>query len=125
MTSTEKELVTLSHAWMQAIVTNKSAAVRPYMADEWMLVTPQAGPVPKEQFLGAIERGDLTHEAMRTLGDVSVRVYGDTATLVSRVQNRGAYAGEPFTYDEWSTDVYVRHDGQWRCVLTALTPVAG
>jgi ketosteroid isomerase-like protein len=125
MSSTEEELVTLSHAWMRAIVTNKAADVEAYMADEWVLVTPQAGPVGKQQFLGAIQGGDLTHEAMGTVGDVSVRVYGDTATLVSRVQNRGAYAGEPFTYDEWSTDVYVRSYGQWRCVLTALTPVTG
>jgi ketosteroid isomerase-like protein len=120
--SQEHELIALSEAWMQAIVSNDAKAIEPYMADEWLLVTIEAGPVKKQQFLGAIESGALVHDAMGSVGEPIVRLYGDSAVLVQHVQNRGSYDGQSFSYDEWSTDTYVRVDGRWRCVITALTP---
>ena len=44
-----------------------------------------------------------------------VRVYGDIAIVIARVRNRGEFEGNPFTLDEWSTDVFVRRGDRWRC----------
>ena len=87
--SEERSLVSVSDAWMEAIATNRVADIEPYMADEWLLVTPEAGPVAKRQFLDAIARGDLAHDDMCSLDKPFVRIYGNTAVLVSRVQNHG------------------------------------
>ena len=122
--SEEETIVSLSEAWMRAIASNRAPDIEPYMADEWLLVTPEAGPVEKRQFLEAIGSGDLVHDDMRTSGEPRVRIYGNSAVLISRVRNHGRYQGQPFEYDEWSTDTYVRSGDGWRCVLTALTPVA-
>ncbi len=47
-----------------------------------------------------------------------VRVCDDSAVLTALGTNHGTYQGQPFTADEWITDVFIRR----RCVLTHLTP---
>ncbi|MDB5805717.1 MAG: hypothetical protein JWN73_3039, partial [Betaproteobacteria bacterium] len=37
-------------------------------------------------------------------------------------RNTGTFQGMPIRADEWITDVYRLENGQWRCVLTHLTP---
>jgi len=54
----------------------------------------------------------------------SARVRGDVAVVIARVRNSGTFDGNPFQLDEWSTDVFVRRDGSWRCILTHLTSAA-
>ena len=50
--------------------------------------------------------------------------FADTAVVTSRGTNSGAFRGEAFAADEWTTDVLVRHDGERRCTLAHPTPVA-
>ena len=122
MTESE-QLVALSKAWMQAIATNRAEDIAPFMTDDWQLITLEAGPISKEHFLGAIASGGLVHDDMHSVDDPCVRLYGDSAVIIARVQNHGRYAEVPFQYDEWSTDTYVRTPDGWRCAVTALTPI--
>jgi ketosteroid isomerase-like protein len=93
------------------------------MGDDWVLVTPEAGVIPRERILHVIEVGDLAHDTMsKDIG--RVRVYGDLAVVTARGRNTGRFRGQPIAADEWVTDVYRKVDGRWVCVLTHLTPVA-
>jgi hypothetical protein len=53
-----------------------------------------------------------------------VRVYEDTAVLTARVTNTAHHAGQRYDADEWTTDVFVRREGRWRCVLSQITAAA-
>ena len=66
--------------------------------------------------------GELTHSAMDRAGEARVRVYGDTAVFTARVTNTTHYAGRQFDADKWTTDVFVKRDGRWVCVLSHITP---
>lgn len=66
--------------------------------------------------------GELTHSAMDRAGEARVRVYGDTAVFTARVTNTAHYGGRQFDADEWTTDVFVKRDGRWVCVLSHITP---
>lgn len=44
-----------------------------------------------------------------------------TVLVTTRGTNSGAFRGEPFTADEWATNVFVRDGERWRCALTQLT----
>ena len=123
--TTHDELAGLLHDWARAIVSDDATAIGRYMTEDWVLVTPEAGAVERAGFLGAVEQGLLTHEAMDFDGSMRVRVYGDAAVVTGHLTNNGMYDGAPFRADEWSTSVFVQTDGGWKCVLTALTPVAG
>jgi len=116
-----EELKALSAAWEQAIVANNAEAIGHFMADDWVIVS-ETGITKRADFLAVVASGDLTHEAFH--GDViSVRQYGDTAIAIGRVRNNGTYKGQPFSADEWTTDVFLKSGGQWRCVYSHITAV--
>lgn len=120
MDGDREEFAALMKSWSAAIVEDDAAAIDAYVEPEWALVG-ETGIYARKQFLAAVASGDLTHESMSH--DVHrVQIYGDVAVVTVRVTNRGAFKGTAFEADEWSTDVFVRRDGTWRCVLTHLTP---
>ena len=117
------ELVRVEEDFNQAMISNDVARIGACIADDWVLVTPEVGIVPRGHILHAIESGELEHDTMtKDLG--RVRVYGDFAVVTARGRNTGRFKGRPIAADEWVTDVYRKVEGSWLCVLTHLTPVA-
>ncbi|MEU4332017.1 DUF4440 domain-containing protein [Nonomuraea dietziae] len=53
-----------------------------------------------------------------------IRVYGDTALFTGRFRNTAHHLGRRFDADEWTTDVIVRRQGRWLCVLSRITAAA-
>ncbi|MFJ8591789.1 nuclear transport factor 2 family protein [Streptomyces sp. NPDC093598] len=117
------QLARLAEGWAEAIVSNDPVRIASFMADEWVIVS-DAGIDPKEKFLSLVESGTLTHSAMDLRTDPRVRLYGDTAVVTGRVTNTAHYQGERHDADEWTTDVFVRRQGRWLCVLSHITPAA-
>lgn len=116
-----KELEAVEEAFNRAVVSNDVAEISVCISDDWVLVTPEAGPVPRERFLQAVEQGILSHDSMsKDIG--RVRVYGNVAVVTGRGRNTGMFKGAPISANEWVTDIYVKTDDRWICVLTHLTP---
>jgi len=116
-----EDLETVSAAWDRAIVSNDANAISRFMTDDWIIVS-ATGITKRDDFLAVVTSGDLTHETFK--GEiVSVREYGDTAVVTGRVTNNGTYKGQPFRAHEWTTDVFVKLGGQWRCVHSHITAV--
>ncbi len=67
-----------------------------------------------------MQSGALTHDVM-TAEDMKVRFYGDAAIVMARAVSGGKYQGQPFRELEQVSDVYVKQQGQWKCVLTHLS----
>jgi hypothetical protein len=44
--------------------------------------------------------------------------------VTGRVTNTAHHRGQRFDADEWTTDVFVRRDGRWLCVLSHITAAA-
>ena len=59
---------------------------------------------------------------MSRVGKARIKIYGETAVLTARVTNNGYYKDQPFSADEWTTDVFRRHESGWLCVLSHITP---
>jgi ketosteroid isomerase-like protein len=116
-----RELASVEAAFNRAVVSNDVAEISACISDDWILVTPEAGPVSREGFLQAVEQGILSHDSMSK--DIErVRVYGNVAVVTGRGRNTGMFKGASISADEWVTDIYVRTDDHWVCVLTHLTP---
>ena len=117
------ELARVEEDFNKAMVSNDIVRISACVADDWVLVTPEVGVVPRSRILAVIESGELSHDTMTK--DVSrVRGYGDVAVVTARGRNTGQFRGQRISADEWVTDVYRKIDGRWLCVLTHLTPVA-
>lgn len=52
-------------------------------------------------------------------------VVGDLASIIGRARNTGTFQGDLIEADEYMTDIYRRVNGEWRCMLTHLTPARG
>jgi ketosteroid isomerase-like protein len=116
----EAELVAVADAWAAAIVANDADAIAGFMADDWVIVS-ASGISPAAEFLAVVRSGELTHSAMTRVSEPRIRVHGDTAVLTARVTNTAHHAGNRYDADEWTTDVFVRREGRWRCVLSHIT----
>jgi uncharacterized protein (TIGR02246 family) len=117
------EVEAIEDEWSRAIVSNDAARIADFMDDDWVMVS-ESGVTTKEQFLSVVESGALTHSAMDRVGDARARAYGNTVLLTTRMTNTAHYEGRRFDADEWVTDVFVRRDDRWLCVLSQITAVA-
>lgn len=122
--SAHAELLEIARDWAVAIVSNDAARIAHFMADDWVIVS-ESGIATREEFLAFLTSGDLTHSAMDMVGEPRIRVYGDTAVVTARATNIAHYKGDRFDADEWGTDVFLRRDGEWRCVLSHLATAKG
>jgi hypothetical protein len=118
------ELLKIEQDFQRAIVENNVAAIERFVADDWIIVGPEGKIVEKDRFLGVVKSGALTHDTMK-LEEPRVRVYRETAVVTGRATSAGKFMGAEFKTLERSTDVFVKSDGEWRCVLTQLTRIAG
>lgn len=118
----EKELVEVSHAWDQAMVTNDADQIGLYMADDWTIIGANGSVGDKETFLSLVRSGTLTHDVMES-HDLNVRVYDDTAVVTARGVSGGKYHGESFYLVERVSCVFVKLEGRWKCVLTHLSEI--
>ena len=116
----DSELLALAAAWAEAIVANDTGRIAAFVTDDWVLVS-DSGVSPGREFLALVDSGQLTHSAMAAVGATRVRIWGDTAVLTARVTNTAHYQGQRFDADEWTTDVFVRQDGRWRCAISHYT----
>lgn len=120
---TVSELKQLGEKWADAMITNNADAIGSFMADEWVIVS-ERGVSGKDHFLSFVRDGQLTHSRFEMIGDARIKVYGDTAVLTGRVVNTAQFAGQEFDADEWTSDVFVKRDGKWLCVLSHITSAA-
>lgn len=116
----EKELMAVATEWDRVMVTNDAAAIGRFMTDDWVIVGSDGRLVDKHAFLADVETGKLTHDVMES-SEFHIRVYGDAAVVIVRGVSSGHFDGMAFREVERSSNVFVRRDGQWRCVLTHLS----
>ena len=120
--SSEQELLQVGEEWARAMIANDADRIGSFVADDWVIVSDR-GIAGKEHFLEFVRSGQLTHSSFEMSGDARVKFYGDTAILTARVINTAHFGDHSFDADEWTTDVFVRRDGKWLCVLSHITPV--
>ena len=116
----EEELLKLEKEFAEAITKNDAVAVDGFLGDDWIIVDPDGEITGKARFLEVIRSGALSHELMES-ADWRVRLYGSTGVVTGLTTTKGKFMGQDFTSCERATDVFVKQDDRWLCVLTQLT----
>ena len=119
MTS-EEELLRVEKEFAKAIVKNDLEGIERLVAVDWIIVGPDGEIVERARFFEVIKSGAMTHDAMES-EDFRIRVYGDSAVVTGITRTKGKFMGQEFSTKERATDVFVKRDGRWQCVLTHLT----
>ena len=115
-------LAELEERFNRAMVSNDVDTISKCITDDWIVITPEAGPVPRSRILDVVGSGRLTHSSMSKTA-THAAVIGDMAWVTGRGQNAGTFNGSPIEADEYITDIYRRVGDEWLCMLTHLTPV--
>jgi ketosteroid isomerase-like protein len=116
----EEELLKLEKDFAEAIVANDLDAIGPLIADDWIIIDPDGAIVHRARFFDVIKSGALMHDMMES-EDFRVRVYGDSAVVTALTRTKGKFMGQEFSTQERATDVFIKRDRRWQCVLTHLT----
>src|SRR4026207_966379 len=113
----EEELLKLEEAFAEAIVKNDLEGIGRLVADDWIIIDPNGEIVDRTRFFEVIKSGALAHNMMES-EDFRVRVYGDSAVVTGITRTEGKFMGQEFSTQERATDVFVKRDRRWQCVLT-------
>ena len=119
----EEELLKIEEEFAAAILKNDVENLGRLVADDWIIIDPNGEIVDRTRFFEVIKSGVLTHDMMES-EDFRVRVYGDSAVVTGVTCTKGKFMGQEFSTQERATDVFVKRDGRWQCVLTHLTRFA-
>ena len=124
----KKEIMELEHEKVSALSKGVPAIVEWFErvnSEDLAHTDPISGNRTKAQCIAEFQSGKLKVKPVNT-SDYKVRVHGNgnTAILTYRTNNmvtRGD--NQPYTHDQFITDVYVRENGVWQRVAHTASPV--
>jgi ketosteroid isomerase-like protein len=76
----------------------------------------------KKQLLAAIKSATTRFESM-TNSEMKALVFGDTAIVLGLSTSKSSMAGKDTSGRERFTDVFVKREGRWQCVIGYSTKV--
>jgi hypothetical protein len=108
---------------LRALVAGDVTRAAELHADDFQLINPLGGSLSKEQYLGAIESGQLKYLFWEA-DSIVARLYGDVAVIRYQSQLEVIVQGRHIPRGRyWHTDLYERHDGQWQVVWSHATAI--
>ena len=121
-TATQKTIAALEQQWAVAQRDGKSAAVAPFLADDFINTDTSGQAYGKDKLLSNLKGGKWEHNE---IGDVKVTVYDKTAIATGTWTGKGIDGDgtKIDRYERW-TDTWVKMaNGKWQCVASQQTEV--
>src|SRR3989454_4958016 len=115
----QDEILELEREFGEAMIQNDADAIGRFLSDDWIIIDPDGDVIDKPRFLAVIQSGALKHKQWTP----RIFEYAPTRTLLRHgvTSTKSKYLGKEFTTRERATDVFVKKNGRWQCVLTHLT----
>jgi uncharacterized protein (TIGR02246 family) len=108
-------LQAIEQAWLNAEKNHDAAAFERVVADDWIAITPEGKSQTKAERAAEIKASPI---ASATLGDMKVRVFGDTAVVTGTDDEITMKDGKKSSDHYVWTDVFVKRDGKWLAVAS-------
>ena len=123
ISATAKSALSTDEAINQALLAGNGDALKPLLADDWIVVSGFGGIAKRDDFIDFIRAGGPRNTML--LSEARVRLYGDTALVTTHLNAAGPFVKEVngkvvrecFAVKERQTDVLVWKNGSWKSVL--------
>jgi ketosteroid isomerase-like protein len=102
-------------AWLNAEKNHDAAAFEQIVADDWIAINPDGKSQTKTERAAEIK---TARTASATLGDMKVRVFGDTAVVTGTDDEITMIDGKRSSDHYVWTDVFVKRNGKWLAVAS-------
>jgi len=120
--SVEQALMQMERDWTEAQLKKDAARLDKILADDWVGQGPP-GITTKSQTLADLKSGDYKLDSI-TLGDMKVRVFGDTAVVTGSDDEKSSTKGKDTSGHYTWTDVFAKRRGRWQAVASQGTLIA-
>ena len=108
-------LQAMEQAWLNAEKNHDTAAFEKIAADDWIAITPDGSSQNKAERSAEIK---AAHTTLATMGDMKVRVFGDTAVVTGTDEEVTLEGGKKSSQHYVWTDVFVKRNGKWLAVAS-------
>jgi ketosteroid isomerase-like protein len=108
-------LQAMEHAWLNAEKHHDTAAFEKIVADDWIAIGPDGKSQTKAERAAEIKAAHITSA---TMGDMRVRVFGDTAVVTGTDDESTMEDGKKSSDHYAWTDVFVKRNGKWLAVAS-------
>ena len=120
--SVEQTVMQMERDWIQASLKKDAAALGKILADDWSAIGFQGTTTSKAEALAELKSGVAATQSVE-LGDMKVRVFGNTAIVTGGDTEKGTYKGKDSSGKYMWTDVFVQRNGRWQAVASQSTKV--
>jgi ketosteroid isomerase-like protein len=90
------------------------------VADDWTAIDFEGKTETKAQAMADLKSGSSTLQTV-TLGDMKVRVFGNTAVVTGSDTEKSTYKGKDSSGKYVWMDVFVNRNGKWQAVASEST----
>lgn len=118
----EQAIMKMEREWAAALVKADIATLDRVMADDWVMTTWDGQTQTKAQSIEEFKSG-VTKLTAADIGNLKVRVFGDTAVATLGQTEKGTSKGKDSSGHFLYTDVWVKRNGKWQAVATHGTKV--
>ena len=115
-------LLQMEHDGNEATVKKDVATLSKLLADDWIGQSPD-GIQTKAQAMAELKSEYQKFDSI-TLGDMKVRVFGDTAIVTGSLDAKSTYKGKDTSGHLLWIDVFAKRQGRWQDVASQTTPIA-
>jgi ketosteroid isomerase-like protein len=110
--------------WADGFVLRDPVKLDRVRADDWVYSGDPSGTVVTKQQADNMFRADtVTRYTAFDYDDLNVRLYGTTAVVNGRENIRWQSEGKADSASYRVTAVFVKQNGQWRCVASHSSPI--
>jgi len=110
-----QSLQATERAWLNAEKNHDVPAFEKIVADDWIAISPDGKRETKAERAAEIK---AAHTTSATMGDMKVRVFGDTAVVTGTDDEITMEGGKKSSDHYVWTDVFVKRNGQWLAVAS-------
>jgi ketosteroid isomerase-like protein len=114
-TTDQKAVAALDSEYQLAVKNNDADTMNRILADDFVLVWGNGETHNKTDLLNDARTKRVQYEHNEDT-DKTVRVWGNTAVITSKLWVKGVDKGKPFEWHVWFNDTYVRTPSGWRYV---------
>jgi len=110
--------------WAHAYITHDQALLDRVRAPDWVYSgEPSGALITKPEADKTFQTDTSIHYTAFDDDDLNVRLYGSTAVVNARENIRWEAGGKPGSESYRVTAVFVKQQGQWRCVASHSSPI--
>jgi ketosteroid isomerase-like protein len=118
----EAALRAIEDQWDAASVKGDVATLSHIFHDSFISTNTEGLVHTKAEMLNEIKSGQVKYESSK-VEDLKIYVYGNAAIVNGKWSGKVIEQGKPVESAERFTDMFIKQNGQWRCVAAHASPI--